>query len=153
MNVFIKKLIRICADKWTITHSYWRTTWPDLVHKRSTNANQRIYVWVKCTQHNLYLTHVSIKYSIDKWTVMLGQHSVLLSWAFHISWSNAVCLCVWVLASVAQIVNAAHRDMWSCTLRPTNEYWYMQKKPVQPDLLYSVLGHHKNTYMCIISTR
>jgi len=25
-------------------------------------------------------------------------------WAIHISWSNAVCLCIWMLTRVAQII-------------------------------------------------
>ena len=32
-----------------------------------------------------------------------------------------VCLCVWMLTRVEQIITAAHRDLSSCLHRPTNE--------------------------------
>ena len=33
----------------------------------------------------------------------------------------SMCVCVWMLTRVAQIVTAAHRDLYSCVHRPTNE--------------------------------
>jgi len=48
-------------------------------------------------------------------------------WAFQTSWSNVVyvyiCLSVWMLTRVGEIVTAAHRDLWYCTHRLTSEPW------------------------------
>ena len=35
----------------------------------------------------------------------------------------SVWMCVWMLTRVEQIVTAAHRDLYSCICRPTNQTW------------------------------
>ena len=56
---------------------------------------------------------------------LLNLDTVLVrsaGWTIHISWP-----CVWILTRMAQIVTAAHRDLWSCRYRPTNEPWLHTK--------------------------
>ena len=47
-----------------------------------------------------------------------------------------VCVCVWMLVRVAQIVTAAHRDLWSCMHRPTqvgpSDLLQLSKSPPHP---------------------
>jgi len=65
-------------------------------------------------------------------------------WAYQISWSNAICLCVhvdiyvcvWMLSRVEQIITAAHRDLYSCMHRPTNELFIIHQKLGQSYLFY-----------------
>ena len=53
------------------------------------------------------------------------------AWAFHTSWSKCnVCVCVWMLTRAAQVVTAAHRDLWSCMHRPTKDLWSQTKNKV-----------------------
>jgi len=63
--------------------------------------------------------------------MFLSQASVIkerifssAGWAIHISWSKyCLCVCAWMLTRVAQIINAAYRDLQSCTHKPANERW------------------------------
>jgi len=38
-----------------------------------------------------------------------------------------VCVCVWMLTRAAQVITAAHRDLWSCMHRPTKDLWSQTK--------------------------
>ena len=58
-------------------------------------------------------------------------------WAFHISWSKcclSVWMYVWMLTRVAE--TTAHRDLYSCLHRPTNETWLHTKIQVSLTTTY-----------------
>ena len=60
--------------------------------------------------------------------------------AFHINSSNCcLSVCVWILTIVAKIITSAHRDLSSCTHRPTNEPdCTLKTRPAWPTLLVKI---------------
>ena len=90
--------------------------------------------------------------------------SRMFSWAgiaCHTSWLKcclclSVCLSVWMLTSMAQIITTTDRVyLYSCTHTPTNELQSQTKKLGQTDLLYLPKSHSKGnrTSICIVLLR
>ena len=105
----------VCLDPVSCNCSVW--------HILRTTENLKIGNWVDTRQDSLVLSPV-----VFTLPTRTRQHSLVLSvsamwtrhhifspagWAYQISWSNAlsVCVCVWMLTRVEQISTAAHEDL------------------------------------------
>ena len=69
--------------------------------------------------------------SANRYTIWVNLKLSSLSYSYQLVTMLSVCLSVWMLTRVPQIVTAAHRDLWSCMHRPTNEPWSQIKNQVE----------------------
>ena len=75
--------------------------------------------------------HHVVRVVIDGYTV--SSDSATFTYVAWLSWLSYSCelitvlsvcmVCVWMLTRMAQIITAAHRDLWSCLHRPTYKLW------------------------------
>ena len=77
----------------------------------------------------MYWTPVAVK-SFYLYSLIHGSitcHLLFKLSGVSLSYHLVTVMCVWMLTRVAQIITAAHREVWSCVNRPTSEPWLHTK--------------------------